>query len=141
LFSGSYNDLTDKPTIPSSITEDSVNSFNTSLTPASGTLTLDVNVGTLVLGALSASVTTWAFTNVSASNSKATTVSVILEGNSARTYGDACSVNGVSISGGIKWVGGSAPTASNGVDVISFTIMKDASGNIKVLGSSSVNFS
>jgi hypothetical protein len=57
------------------------------------------------------------------------------------TYGDACTVNGISISNGIKWAGGSAPSASDNFDIITFTIVKDNSGNINVFGMGSVNYS
>jgi hypothetical protein len=123
------------------ITETSVNNFSTTLSPSSGTLTVDTSAATVVLGDLNASVTTWAFTNVPASNSKATTVTLIIDGDTAQTYGDACSVNGSAVSGGVKWSGGSAPTATNNFDVITFTIVKDSAGTINVFGSGNTNFS
>jgi hypothetical protein len=127
------------PAEPSS--EGVTNSFDTALTPSSGVLTLDVNQGTIVLGDLDSSVTEWAITNVSTENGKATTITVIITGDSTKTYGDACSVNGTSITNGVKWVGGSAPSASDGIDVISLTIIKDNSGTIQVLGGATLNFS
>jgi len=102
------------------ITETVVNAFNTTLAPSSGTLTVDTSAGTVVLGDLNASVTTWAFTNVPTANSKATTVTLIIDGDTAQTYGDACNVNGSAVSGGVKWSGGSAPTATNNFDIITF---------------------
>jgi len=123
------------------VTETVVNNFSTSLTPASGTLTIDASLGTVVLGNLSASVTTWAFTNVSTANSKATTITVIIDGDTTETYGDACSVNGSAVTGGIRWSGGSAPTPTVNFDIISFTIIKDSAGTINVFGSDNTNFS
>jgi surface antigen len=123
------------------ITETSVNNFNTALAPSSGTLTVDTSAATVVLGDLNASVTTWAFTNVSTTNSKATTVTLIIDGDTAQTYGDACSVNGSSITNGVKWAGGVAPSASNNYDIITFTIVRDSGGTINVFGSGTVNFS
>ncbi len=123
------------------VTETVVNAFNTALAPSSGTLTVDTSLGTVVLGDLNASVTTWAFTNVPTANSKATTVTLIIDGDTAQTYGDACSVNGSAVSGGVKWSGGSAPTATNNFDVITFTIVKDSAGTINVFGSGNTNFS
>lgn len=122
-------------------TETVANAFNTSLAPASGTLTVDTSVGNAVLGALSASVTTWAFTNVSTDNSKVTTVTAVIAGNASYTYGDACSVNGNAVSGGILWSGGSAPTATANTDIITFIIVRDSAGTIKVFGSATTNFS
>jgi hypothetical protein len=123
------------------ITETSVNNFNTTLAPSSGTLTVDTSAATVVLGDLNASVTTWAFTNVPTDNSKATTVTLIIDGDTAQTYGDACSVNGSAVSGGVKWSGGTAPTATNNFDVITFTIVRDGAGTINVFGSGNTNFS
>ena len=123
------------------ITETVANAFNTSLAPSTGTLTVDTSVGTVVLGDLSASVTTWAFTNVPTANSKATTITLIIDGDTAQTYGDACNVNGSAVSGGVKWAGGSAPTATNNFDIITFTIVKDSAGTINVFGSGNTDFS
>ena len=123
------------------ITETSANNFNTTLSPSTGTLTVDTSVGTVVLGDLDASVTTWAFTNVPTANSKATTITLIIDGDTAQTYGDACNVNGSAVSGGVKWSGGSAPTSTNNFDVITFTIVKDGAGTINVFGSGNTNFS
>ena len=122
-------------------TETIANAFNTSLAPSSGTLTVDTSTGNAVLGALSAAVTTWAFTNVPTDNSKVTTITAVIAGNASYTYGDACSVNGSAVSGGIMWSGGSAPTATANTDVITFIIVKDSAGTVKVLGSATTNFS
>lgn len=122
-------------------TETVANAFNSSLDPSSGTLTVDTSLGNAVLGALSASVTTWAFTNVPTDNSKVTTVTAVLAGNASYTYGDACSVNGSAVSNGIMWSGGSAPTATAGTDIITFIIVKDSAGTVKVFGSATTNFS
>lgn len=123
------------------ITETVTNNFNTTLSPSTGTLTIDTSLGSVVLGDLDASVTTWAFTNVPTTNGKATTITVIIDGDTAQTYGDACNVNGSAVSGGVKWSGGSAPTSTNNFDILSFTIVRDGSGTINVFGSSNTNFS
>ena len=122
-------------------TETVSNAFNTSLAPSSGTFTIDSSLGNAVVGALSASVTTWAFTNISTDNSKVTTVTAALAGNASYTYGDAVSVNGVAVSGGIMWSGGTAPTATSGTDIIRFDIIRDSAGTVKVFGSATLNYS
>ena len=122
-------------------TETVANSFTTALTPATGTLTVDTSQGSAVLGTLTAAVTTWAFTNVPTENSRVTTVTVVLVGIATYTYGDACSVNGSAVTGGIMWSGGTAPTATAGTDLITFVVVKDTAGTIKVLGSATTNFS
>lgn len=123
------------------ITETVVNGFTTSLSPSAGTLTIDTSLGTVFLGDLDASVTTWAFTNVPTSNSRATTITVIIDGDTAQTYGDACSVNGSAITNGVKWSGGFTPTATNNYDIITFTIIRDNGGTVNVFGSSHTNYS
>jgi hypothetical protein len=123
------------------ITETSVNNFTSTLSPSTGTLTVDTSAATVVLGDLDASVTTWAFTNVPAVNNKATTVTLIIDGDTAQTYGDACSVNGTAITNGVKWAGGVAPDATNNYDILTFTIVRDGAGTINVFGSGTVNFS
>ena len=136
------NDLTvSNVTNLNQITETVVNGFTTSLSPSAGTLTIDTSLGTVFLGDLDASVTTWAFTNVPTANGKATTITAIIDGDTAQTYGDACSVNGSSISGGIKWNGGFTPTATNNYDIITFSIVRDNSGTVIVFGSSDMNYS
>ncbi|CAB4141344.1 hypothetical protein UFOVP410_183 [uncultured Caudovirales phage] len=117
------------------------NSFSTSLSPSSGTLSIDASGENCILGALASSVTTWAFTNFSLENSKSVTVEVVLQGNTSYTYGDACSVNGTSISGGIRWSGGSAPTSTSNTDIIKFNIIRDSTGSIRVFGSAITNIS
>jgi len=121
--------------------EQSANAFDTSLAPSTGTLTVNTSLGNAVLGTLSASVTTWAFTNVPTENSKVTTVTAVIAGNASYTYGDACSVNGTAVTGGIMWSGGSAPTATAGTDLIRFTIVRDSAGTVKVFGEATTNFS
>lgn len=135
--SGSYNDLTNKPQTSDVVS----NSFGTTLTVSSGTLTLDASTDSVYLGTLSQSVTTWAFTSVPETNGKVTSITVIIAGDLAKTYGDACTVNGVSVSSGVKWSGGGAPASSSNTDVITFSIVRDNSGVIYVFGSVAVNFS
>lgn len=117
------------------------NSFSTSLSPSSGTLSIDASGENCILGTLASSVTTWAFTNFSLENSKSVTIEVVLQGNTSYTYGDACSVNGTSISGGIRWSGGSAPASSSNTDIIKFNIIRDSTGSIRVFGSAITNIS
>ncbi len=123
------------------IVETTRNNFNTNLAPSSGTLTIDTSLGNIVLGDIGASVTTWAFTNVLTTNNRATTVTLIIDGDTAQTYGDACTVNGSAVSGGVKWSGGSAPTATNNFDILTFVIVRDFGGTINVFGSGNTNFS
>jgi hypothetical protein len=117
------------------------NSFSTTLSPSSGVLTIDTSTATVFLGALSESVTEWSFTNVPAGNSRILGITLILDGVNTYTYGDACRVNGVAVSGGVKWSGGSAPTSTNNFDIITFVIVVDNLGVVNVFGSSTTNYS
>jgi len=123
------------------VTEKAVNQFNSVLNSINGTFTIDVSLGTVILGDLDFSVITWAFTNVPTQNGVAVTVTVINDGDASAIYGDACTVNGVSISGGVKWPSGTQPVASSNYDILSFTIVRDASGVVNVFGSGNTNFS
>lgn len=123
------------------VSETVVNQFNSVLNSIGGTLTIDVSKGTVLLGDLDFSVTTWAFINVPTTSGRAVTITAIIDGDTAQTYGDACTVNGTSISGGVKWSGGSSPTATNNYDLIRFIIVKDISGVTNVFGFPTTNIS
>lgn len=124
-----------------SITEKVIGNFSSSLTAIGGTLTVDVSQGTVVLGGLTTSVTTWAFTNVTTLNGKATTVTIINDAGTSATYGDLCRVNGSLISGGIRWVGGNPPPSTNQEDILTFSIIRDGAGETRVYCNSSLNIS
>lgn len=123
------------------VSETAVNQFNSVLNSIGGTLTIDVSQGTVFLGDLDFSVTTWAFVNVPTTNGRAVTVTAIIDGDTAQTYGDPCSVNGTSISGGVKWSGGTPPISTNNYDIIRFIIVTDAAGVINVFGIANTNIS
>ena len=123
------------------IYEGVTDSFNTSLTPSSGTLTISTLNSSIVVGALTTSITTWAFTGVNTTNGRAISISMIIDSNSLYTYGDACSVNGIGVTNGVRWAGGLAPTATNNEDILSFNIVIDNSATIRVYGSSALNYS
>lgn len=133
-----FNDTTH---LAADITEKVQGNWNSPLTAIGGTLTVDVNQGSVVLGGLTTSVTTWNFTNVSQLNSKATTVTIINDAGTQSTYGDSAKVNGVSIAGGIKWVGGFPPPSTALEDILTFSIIRDGTGETRVYCSSSLNIS
>ena len=106
-----------------------------------GSLSIDVSSSTVAVGILTTSVTSWEFTGVSTENSKATTITLIADSSSLITYGELCKVNGQTVSGGVRWPGGVAPIPTDNEDIISFAIVRDNSGSIRVYGSISLNFS
>jgi hypothetical protein len=121
--------------------EQVTNNFNTALTPVSGVFSVSITSSPVIVGALTDSVTKWGFVDVDVSAPKAVTVSLIIDSNSLYTYGDACSVNGIDIIGGIRWAGGIPPLATNNEDMLSFTIITDGAGTTRVYGSSTLNYS
>ena len=123
------------------ITEKVSGNFTDGLTAIGGTLTVDVSQGSVVLGGLTTAVSTWSFTNVTTLNSKATTVTIVNDAGTAATYGDDCKVNGVVIAGGIRWVGGNPPPSTSAEDILTFSIIRDATGTTRVYCSSSINIS
>jgi len=119
------------------------NDFTTSLSPVAGVLDIDASQSTVFVGALAASVTTWNFTNITvgANDPNAITITLLVDSNSLYSYGDAVSINGTAVTGGIRWSGGIAPTSTNNEDILTFTIVYDESGNIRVYGTATLNYS
>ena len=139
LVSGAST-LMDQVNFNSDITEKVLGNFSDTFSvSAGGTFTVDVSQGSVVLGGLSTSVTSWAFTNVSGQNSKATTVTLINNAGVGYTYGDACTVNGSPIATGVKWVGGNPPPSAANDDILTFSIVRDSTGVTRVYCSSSIN--
>ena len=132
--------LMDQVNFNSDITEKVVGNFSDTFTvSAGGTFSVDVSQGSVVLGGLSTSVTTWDLTSVSGQNSKATTVTIINNSGIGYTYGDAVKVNGTPVASGIKWVGGNPPPSTANDDILTFSIIRDSTGVTRVYCSSSIN--
>ena len=121
------------------ITEKVVGKWTDGLTAVGGTLTIDVSQGSVLLGGLTTSVITWDFTNVTALNSKATTITLINNAGVGATYGDAVKVNSIPVAGGIHWVGGNPPPSTSNDDILTFSIIRDSTGAARVYCSSSLN--
>jgi len=129
-------------TIGGVVTEKVLNNFSTTLTPSGTTLTINTAAANTVLGTPAASaINEWAFTSVGLSNGQSKTITVILNANTAATYGDACSVDGTSISNGVQWSGGSPPIASSNTDILTFVIITDNAGVTQVFGQGNTDFS
>ena len=119
------------------------NSFGTNLSPTTGVLDIDTSQATVFVGQLGGSVTTWNFTNVSLAlnETAAITVTLVLNANSLYTYGDLVQIDGTAVSGGVLWSGGIAPISTNNDDILTFTIITDESGNVRVYGAATLNYS
>jgi hypothetical protein len=128
-------------TIKGAIYETTTSNFSDTLNPSSGTLTLSVSNSSVLVGALGSTVTTWAFTGVDTSDGSSITLTTIIDSNSLYAYGDSCTVNGVPITGGIRWAGGIPPISTNNEDLLSFTIITDKSSETRVYGSYQLNYS
>ena len=123
------------------VTERVASNFGTNFSSTSGTLSINCSDSSVIVGVLTESVSTWAFAGISTENGKSTTVTLIIDSSSLLTYGEQCTVNGSAVSGGIRWNGGIAPLTTDNEDFLSFAIVRDNSGTIRVYGSSSLNFS
>ena len=137
-------------TIGGRVIEKVFQSFNTTLTPSANTLTINVVGSNTICGQPTTSaINTWAFitdngdpTNPSVlSNGQSITVTLILTANTAATYGDACTVDGVTVSNGVQWSGGSPPISTSNTDILTFILVKDNSGVLKVFGQGNTDFS
>lgn len=124
------------------VTEKVFNTFTTTLTPASNTLTINIAGSNTVLGKPTvAAINTWAFTGTDLLNGHSKTITLILEGNTDAIYGDACTVDGTSITNGVRWSGGSPPLSTSNTDILTFVIVKDTAGTVRVFGQGNTNFS
>ena len=131
-------------TFTNNVIERVVGTASSIISVSAGTLTLDLSQGSVRMGDLNASVSTWAFTNFPATSQfrgGMLKYTLILDGDVTQTYGDICTVNGVSVTGGIKWKGGSAPAPTNNFDILTFTIVRDSDYNYSVFGSVDTNYS
>jgi hypothetical protein len=124
------------------ISERVFNSYTTTLTPSLNILTIDCANSSVIVGTTAASaINTWNFTNVNLANGQALTLTLIVDSNTVATYGDACAVDTISVTNGIRWQGGSPPSPSPNEDILTFVIVKDVGGVTRVYGSGQTNFS
>ena len=135
-------DVDGATTLGGRVVEKVFNSFNTTLTPSANVLSINVAGANTILGQpATTAINEFAFTGCNLTNGQSITITLILTANSAATYGDACSVDGTSILNGIKWSGGSPPTATSNIDILTFIIVQDTSGTVQVFGQGNTDFS
>ena len=141
LVSGAST-LMDQVNFNSDITEKVVGNYSDVMqVSAGGTFTIDVSQGSVICGVATTAISSWAFTNVSGENSKATTATLIINAGVGYTYGDPVTVNGATIATGVKWVGGNPPPSTANDDILTFSIIRDSTGVTRVYCSSSINIS
>ncbi len=124
------------------VVESNLGGFSIALTPSSNVLTINVAASNTIIGQpATTAINTWAFTGVNLNNNESITITLILDSNTAASYGDACSVDGNNISNGVRWSGGSPPIATSNTDIITFVIIRDGSGTTRVFGQGNTDFS
>jgi hypothetical protein len=138
---GGQSRFTGTVNLESAVTEKTDGSFSELFAPSSGTLTINAASSTVAVGILTESVSTWEFTGISTEVGKSTTITLIIDSSSLITYGELCTVNGSPVTGGVRWPGGIAPSPTNNEDMVSFAIVRDTAGTVRVYGSSSLNLS
>lgn len=141
LLHAANKKYTDEKLSTAASIESVLNNFDTNITISNETFTIDLSLGKVILGTISDTITSWEITNAPTENGTAVSVSVILTGNTSFTYPNNCTVNGVAVFNGIRWVDGTAPSSSNNTDVITLVIIKDNSGATRVLGLHALNMS
>ena len=129
-------------TIGGVITEKVFNNYTTTLTPSANVLTINLAGANTICGTpATQAINEWAFTGVGLSNGQSKTITLILSANTAATYGDACTVDGASVTNGVQWSGGSPPISTSNTDILTFVIVRDNAGVVKVFGQGNTDFS
>jgi hypothetical protein len=131
------------------VIEEVFSNMTTSFSLSSNTLTVTTAAANTICGETSTAnqaINTWAFSTAdpdgnTLENGQSLTVTLIIDSSTASTYGDACTVDGNSISTGVRWSGGSPPIATSNTDILTFLIVKDSGGVVRVYGQGNTDFS
>ena len=121
--------------------------FSTNFSMTGNTISVPTAGANTVCGTTpTTAINTWAFSTADADgntlvNGQSITVTLIIDANSAATYGDGCTVDGNSVANGVQWSGGSPPLATSNTDILSFIILKDGAGVTRVYGQGNTDFS
>lgn len=122
-------------------------SFGTNFSVSSNTISISTAPANTIVGTTpTQAINTWSFTTAdpggnTLANGESITITLIVDANTAAIYGDDCEVDGVAITNGVKWSGGSPPTATTNTDILTFIIVKDSSGVVQVFGQGTTDFS
>lgn len=125
--------------------------FATVIPVTSGIATFDLSQATEFLGTLAGVINTWQFTNVDSTANTAQQVRIYLQGGAGQgtnAYGDNVNIvvtggtpPGTTVPGGIRWVGGTAPSATANIDFINFMIITTGPATYTVLATTNLNMS
>ena len=131
------------------VIEKTFSSMATGFSLSSNTLSVITAAANTICGETTTAnqaINTWAFNtadpdgNVIA-NGQSLTITLIIDSSTASTYGDDCTVDGNNIPTGVRWSGGSPPIATSNTDILTFLIVKDSAGVIRVYGQGNTDFS
>jgi hypothetical protein len=131
------------------VIEEVFSSMATAFTISSSTASIITAAANTICGettTANTAINTWAFSTAdpdgnTLGNGQSITITLILDASAASTYGDNCSVDGNSISTGVRWSGGSPPIATSNTDILTFLIVKDSDGATRVYGQGNTDFS
>ena len=131
MFSGSYDDLTNKPTI-----DDLVENFGTYSTSISSGATVSFDCSTACLWYITSTVSgnwTASITNMSIATNQTSGVSFIIEQGVTPYLPTALSINGTNVT--INWQGGSPPSGNaSKKDIITFSALQTGASTYVVFG-------
>jgi len=131
------------------VIEEVFSSMTSEFANSGGTVTITTAAANTICGKTTANntaINTWAFTTAdpdgnTLQNGQSVTVTLIIDASAASTYGDGCTVDGTSVPTGVRWSGGSPPIATSNTDILTFLIVKDSAGNLRVYGQGNTDFS
>ena len=131
------------------VIEKTFSSMATGFSLSSNTLTVITAAANTICGETTTAnqaINTWAFNtadpdNNVIANGQSLTITLIIDSSTASTYGDDCTVDGNNIPTGVRWSGGSPPIATSNTDILTFLIVKDSAGVIRVYGQGNTDFS
>ena len=131
------------------VIEKTFSSMATGFSISSNTATIITAAANTICGettTANSAINTWAFSTAdpdgtTLANGQSLTITLIIDASTASTYGDDCTVDGNNIATGVRWSGGSPPIATSNTDILTFLIVKDSGGVIRVYGQGNTDFS
>ena len=131
------------------VVEEVFSNMSTAFSVSSNTATIITAAANTICGETTTAntpINTWAFQtadpdNNTLANGQSLTITLIIDASAASTYGDDCTVDGNSIPTGVRWSGGSPPLATSNTDILTFLIVKDSAGTVRVYGQGNTDFS
>ena len=131
------------------VIENTFSNMTTGFSLSSNTLTVVTAAANTICGETTTAnqaINTWAFNTADPdgtviANGQSLTITLIIDASTASTYGDDCTVDGNNIPTGVRWSGGSPPIATSNTDILTFLIVKDGAGVVRVYGQGNTDFS